>query len=893
MNKKFLNVALFGTLIAVSSSTFTSCKDYDDDIDGLTNRVSAVEGTLSQLESLIKKGAVITDVKSTANGVVVTLSDNKTFTLTNGKDGAAGATGATGAAGKNGTVVTMGEDGYWYVDGKKTENPWKGEKGNDGVAGTPGTNGTPGADGVTPDAVYFYPGTEGAAAGYWVKVTVKADGTKTEEIQSTEWAPKSSETVSAVWDTENGYLTLSGVAGSEAPIKIKLTDTLRSLAFVPEVIDSKTGLGAIDFYALLHKNEGTGKYEFVTSTNPTVTYRLNPQNADVKNVEWSFINRVVESRVAGDNTDLIKIMKSEKDGKGGMNFTLQTLKTLDFLKKENEHAIIALKATNKEDASEIVSNYSVVTAKELKKFGIAKVKDGKPIAEPTSFYPTEITAVAVNSPSDAELVFDKELDLAPIVMAWAKEIDQSLVAAGVAEDEISYVYSKNDKFLCKNPEDEKKTDQNEFISLDGSVVKVDKEWLNKGTAALGRTPVVKVVAKVKGVEMATGFVKIEIVRESTVAPDLEDLVVTIPVGDIEYSNIDAKDGFKKVMDWKAVNAEIYDKLGLSKEDFANNYNAPSTEGVSPTGVNVVANMPGAAGVTGTNMIELTIDNRVAFYNKPDKQEVAIKYPAKNNKTHRNVIVKFTYNIKHVKALPVLNPDYLIGSNIIQVKGKMEGESWKLISEMKEQCKNYLSDYTLPGNHTSLKFRFKATTPVQEGAVITGTDYKDQTIKLTKPFTTEEDHRDYQIEMVATMANGEECVKEYTVRFVRPFNAEIDAITLKTFTATADSKDMSQLVVIKDRDDKVVYEKGTYTEYGKNTYKLDKAGLSFTYDVKADASFGDKLTVVNTTGIVEWYNGGNDLQQDKTAQSVATITIPQIATIKTTGDIKVLSTEHSK
>lgn len=58
---------------------------------------------------MIKKGAVITDVKSTANGVVVTLSDNKTFTLTNGKDGAAG---ATGAAGKNGTVVTMGEDGF-------------------------------------------------------------------------------------------------------------------------------------------------------------------------------------------------------------------------------------------------------------------------------------------------------------------------------------------------------------------------------------------------------------------------------------------------------------------------------------------------------------------------------------------------------------------------------------------------------------------------------------------------------------------------------------------------------------------------------------------------------------------------------------------------------------
>lgn len=374
-------------------------------------------------------------------------------------------------------------------------------------------------------------------------VTVKADGTKTEEIQSTEWAPKSSETVSAVWDTENGYLTLSGVAGSEAPIKIKLTDTLRSLAFVPEVIDEQTGLGRIDFYTLLKKKKGSNEYDFVVSTNPTVTYRLNPQNADVKNVEWNFINRVVKSRVAGDNTDLVKIMKSEKDGKGGMNFTLQTLKNLDFVNNDNEHAIIALKATNKEDASEIVSNYSIVKAQELREFGIAKVKDGEPIAEPTSFYPTKITAVTVNSVNDAELVYDKELDLAPIVMAWAKEIDKSLVAAGVAEDEISYVYSKNDEFLGEDG----KTNQNKFISLDGSVVKVDNEWLAQGTAAVGRTPVVKVVAKVKGITMATGFIKINIVRESTVAPDLEDLVVTVPVGEVEYSNIDANNGFKKVM----------------------------------------------------------------------------------------------------------------------------------------------------------------------------------------------------------------------------------------------------------------------------------------------------------------------------------------------------------
>ena len=887
MNKKFLNVALFGTLIAVSTSTFTSCKDYDDDINGLTDRVSAVENSLSQLKAKIEAGAVITGVTSTTNGVTVTLSDGQTFNLTNGKDGAAGAAGAAGKDGKNGTVITMGADGYWYVDGKKSENPWKGEKGEQGEPGTPGT---PGSNGVTPDAVYYYPGTEGAAAGFWVKVTVKADGTKTEEVQTTTWAPSASEAVSAVWDTENGYLILKGVAGSEDPVKIKLTDTLRSLAFVPEAIDKNTGLGIIDFYTLVKPNAATGKNDFVTSTNPIVTYRLNPQNADVKNIEWSFIDRVVESRVAGDNTDLIKVVKSEKDGKGGILFTLQTTKTLDYLEKvtKTEEAIVALKATNTEDASEIVSNYSVVKADQLKEFAIAKIKDNAPVATPTSYYTSDLSSLTVSSPKDAELVYNKSLDLAPISAAWAKEVDKSLLAVGVAEDEISYEYTNDFEFLGNDNQ----TNQNKFISVEGSVVKVNKEWLAQGTAAVGRTPVVKVTAKVNGKELATGYIKINIVREATVAPDLTDLVVTVDMGNIEYSNIDAA-GYKKVLSWEDANVKIYDQLGLSKKQFANNYGTPVVEGTAPTGVTVTANAPTADGATGTNMVEATITNKVAVNNKPAKQEVSIKYPSNKPALYRNVIVKFTYNIVHAEALPALNPDYLIGSNIIQVKGKMEGSSWKLVSEMKEQCKNYLSGYTLPGNHKSLVFRFKATTPAQEGAEISGSDYTDQSIKLITPFTTSEDHRDYKVEMVATMENGETCVKEYTVRFVRPFSAEIAAMDLKTFTATPDTKELSKLVVIKDRDGKAVYENGAYTDYGKSTYKLDQAGITFAYGVDADASFGGKLTVDASTGTVTWNNGGNDLQQDKSASSVATITIPEIATIKATGAIKVLSTAHSK
>ena len=48
MNKKFLSVALCGALLAFSSGTFTSCKDYDDDINSLNERVDANSATLNE-----------------------------------------------------------------------------------------------------------------------------------------------------------------------------------------------------------------------------------------------------------------------------------------------------------------------------------------------------------------------------------------------------------------------------------------------------------------------------------------------------------------------------------------------------------------------------------------------------------------------------------------------------------------------------------------------------------------------------------------------------------------------------------------------------------------------------------------------------------------------------
>lgn len=40
MRKKYLSALLFGALLLASAGTFTSCKDYDDDIKNLQEQIN-------------------------------------------------------------------------------------------------------------------------------------------------------------------------------------------------------------------------------------------------------------------------------------------------------------------------------------------------------------------------------------------------------------------------------------------------------------------------------------------------------------------------------------------------------------------------------------------------------------------------------------------------------------------------------------------------------------------------------------------------------------------------------------------------------------------------------------------------------------------------------------
>ena len=72
MNKKYLSVALFGALLAASAGTFTSCKDYDDDIKGLQEQIDKSGSTITDLQTQL------TTLKAAADAAQATADAAKT-----------------------------------------------------------------------------------------------------------------------------------------------------------------------------------------------------------------------------------------------------------------------------------------------------------------------------------------------------------------------------------------------------------------------------------------------------------------------------------------------------------------------------------------------------------------------------------------------------------------------------------------------------------------------------------------------------------------------------------------------------------------------------------------------------------------------------------------------
>lgn len=133
MRKKYLSALLFGALLFASAGTFTSCKDYDDDIDNLQEQINTIKTDLGSLKSTVESldgvktlsfvdGTLVIETgKGTKVEVPVPATsgsevDQTTVELdgqnlvVNGK-----------VIGQVGDKVTVNEDGYLCVNGKPTD----------------------------------------------------------------------------------------------------------------------------------------------------------------------------------------------------------------------------------------------------------------------------------------------------------------------------------------------------------------------------------------------------------------------------------------------------------------------------------------------------------------------------------------------------------------------------------------------------------------------------------------------------------------------------------------------------------------------------------------------------------------------------------------------------
>ena len=114
MRKKYLSALLFGALLFASAGTFTSCKDYDDDIDGLRTEITDLKSAIEELQQKIGDGKFVTNVAANGQGLTITWNDGSSTIIENVINEATGETEA-------GDVITFDETtGEILINGEGT-----------------------------------------------------------------------------------------------------------------------------------------------------------------------------------------------------------------------------------------------------------------------------------------------------------------------------------------------------------------------------------------------------------------------------------------------------------------------------------------------------------------------------------------------------------------------------------------------------------------------------------------------------------------------------------------------------------------------------------------------------------------------------------------------------
>ncbi len=298
-------------------------------------------------------------------------------------------------------------------------------------------------------------------------------------------------------------------------------NVLKSIAYIPEKIDTLLNEIEDGFFSIMRCAPQDAGFEYVTSNCVTLTYRVNPANAEVAKEDLSFIAIGVETRA--EDANVFEVVDAKRDG-DRLAVTVKSKTNIPGDDKTglsgNEAKLVALKVAN--DNYSIVSDYTAVADTDVHDYVIRNAKndaeffnvcwwDETTLAYVGNryFYPT-----AFASASPVELVYSGSVDLSEYVETYCTKV-KSVLDKKYDCVNVVYTFSLVDKYI--SPVDGV-TDQQQFVVLNGSVleVKPNNEIADAEDAkivAVGKTPVVKVVASVDGLEIAKAYIKVDIVEE--------------------------------------------------------------------------------------------------------------------------------------------------------------------------------------------------------------------------------------------------------------------------------------------------------------------------------------------------------------------------------------------
>lgn len=696
MKKKFVKVMLLGVLTFVSAASFVGCEDYDDDINNINGQIDQLKKDLADLKASIGDCVKTVSYDPATGQLTVTGGDGSTasckiqpnlpsYSLAITADGKVTLTGSDGSTSSAQITFPVISDMPDAFDPSKLTVDSNGVVSYNGVATSLTLPGAFDASKltITGEGVILYNGQPTGvtiSSGFDpAKLTVNAAGKVLYDGKETGVSILDA-TTGSITEIKNGEDVVGYsivINGQTATFSVVDAVPLKSLVFEPQAYLS--GIAAMKAVNLTYNEWTANAYPQPTLKGETWTitsnafyispkivayYHLNPSTvskAQIKSLKFIFDDKdFVGTRSAAFNPVVESSEIVKKNGqtmlKVTLNATTEQIQAIDASKV----SVLALQATVNVDGKEdkvVTSEYVAIYKSVMKNFVLSynNIFDDAPhhkhlygatnagnligkAQEAIDHAPT-FEVYLNGDPFDLKKVvethYDEYTDTQTPKLIH-KDVTLESTGKTVGDFGLEYVFTASNFITGDN-----KTPQNEFFDLTDGVV-TPKVYSTEGSAATGRTPLVRVSLKDKatGKVLNAGWIKLVIKKEKVNA--LNESFAFEP-----FALSCSKKTF--VLPVEFMNVNIYNKLGLSKAEFEALYtlnvdaNNMAVLGAGEEGV--VTERVDSDPNNETSVLQWTIPAATAYTDADGNFAATVTYKAKEPDSRGDVTIKLTSSVQ--------------------------------------------------------------------------------------------------------------------------------------------------------------------------------------------------------------------------------------------------------